>query len=204
MPHLHQGSVDGHEAAQLASCHGRRELELNRSRISPSGLMLVSHDHDTRPPIASTGLRAQLQRHAGHYLVGVTLLAMYQIAQYWFDIRLSSVINAALARDRDLAQSLALQLVLVALGALTFRAFSRYAMMGAGRKAEYQIRRTLNEQLLRLGPSYYRRVSSGQILSRLSHDLPQVRLLLGFGILQICNTAFATVSALAVVVPLSP
>jgi len=46
-------------------------------------------------------------------------------------------------------------------------------------------------------------MSTGEIMSRVTNDLVQVRLLLGFGILNIINTGFALVSALAVTIPIS-
>ena len=41
------------------------------------------------------------------------------------------------------------------------------------------------------GPSFYRRMSTGEIMSRVTNDLTQVRLLLGFGVLNVINTVFA-------------
>ena len=76
-------------------------------------------------------------------------------------------------------------------------------MFNAGRVAEYELRRALLHQLQRLGPSFYRRISTGDIMSRSTNDLTQVRLLLGFGALNSVNTLFALVSALAVTLHIS-
>src|SRR5690606_12723928 len=59
-------------------------------------------------------------------------------------------------------------------------------------------------RLQRLGPSFYRRVSTGDIMSRVTNDLSQVRGMLGFGVLNLFNTAFALVSALAIMLQYSP
>src|SRR5262249_30651072 len=50
---------------------------------------------------------------------------------------------------------------------------------------------------------FYRRMSTGDIMSRVTNDLLQVRLLLGFGVLNVINTAFALVSALSVTISVS-
>jgi ATP-binding cassette subfamily B protein len=150
-----------------------------------------------------TTLSGQFVRQAPRYGVGLLLLAAYQYLQYWFDTRLSTAIDAATRGDTAIAQRIGAALVGVAVGALGIRVFSRMAVFNAGRIAEYELRRALLHQLQRLGPSFYRRVSTGDIMSRSTNDLAQVRLLLGFGVLNSINTLFALVSALAVTLHIS-
>jgi ATP-binding cassette subfamily B multidrug efflux pump len=154
----------------------------------------------TRVP---TGLVAQLVRHGPRYGVGVLLLGAYQIAQYWFDTRLRVAINDALSPQHGRAVWLGIGLIVVMLGAAVVRVLSRVIVFNAGRDAEYELRAELEEHLLELGPSFYRRMSTGEIMSRVTNDLQQVRLLLGFGVLNVINTIFALVSALAVTIPIS-
>jgi len=155
-------------------------------------------DHGT--PI---GLGRQFLRHAPRYGVGLVLLALYQFAQYWFDTNLREAINTALRHERERATLLGLGLMAVACAGLVVRVLSRMAIFNAGRIAEYDLRRALSERLLLLGPSFFRRMSTGEIMSRVTNDLTQVRLLLGFGVLNVINTVFALVSALAVAIPIS-
>jgi ATP-binding cassette subfamily B protein len=159
---------------------------------------------DSGPGRANTGLGAQFKLQAPRYAAGLLLLAAYQFAQYWFDTRLRLAINAALAHERDRATWLGVMLVVVASLGLVARVLSRMAIFNAGRVAEYELRRSLTERLLLLGPSFFRRMSTGEIMSRVTNDLGQVRLLLGFGILNVINTVFALSSALFVLVPISP
>jgi ATP-binding cassette subfamily B multidrug efflux pump len=153
---------------------------------------------------AETGLLAQFRRNAPRYVAGLVLLGSYQFAQYWFDTKLRSAINAALAHHREEATRIGIWLVVVACLGLIARVLSRMAIFNAGRIAEYELRRSLADRLLLLGPSFYRRMSTGEIMSRVSNDLGQVRLLLGFGVLNVINTIFALASALCVLVPISP
>jgi ATP-binding cassette subfamily B protein len=152
---------------------------------------------------AQTSLSAQFVRHAPRYLVGVFLLGSYQAAQYFFDTRLRLAINDALGTEHDRAIGLGMGLIGVMLAAFVVRVLSRTVVFNAGRIVEYDLRRALEAHLMRLGPSFYRRMSTGEIMSRVTNDLVQVRLLLGFGVLNLINTAFALVSALAVTIPIS-
>jgi ATP-binding cassette, subfamily B, multidrug efflux pump len=145
----------------------------------------------------------QFYRHAPRYSVGLVLLAAYQLFQWWFDTRMRSAINFATQGQSERAIALGELLVVAALAAFVVRVLSRVTIFNAGRIAEYELRKEILERLLKLGPSFYRRMSTGEIMSRVTNDLVQVRLLLGFGILNIINTGFALISALAVTIPIS-
>jgi ATP-binding cassette subfamily B multidrug efflux pump len=145
----------------------------------------------------------QFYRHAPRYSGGLVLLAAYQLFQWWFDTRMRRAINFATQGHSAQAIALGELLVLAALAAFVVRVLSRVVVFNAGRIAEYELRQEILERLLKLGPSFYRRMSTGEIMSRVTNDLVQVRLLLGFGILNIINTGFALVSALAVTIPIS-
>lgn len=156
---------------------------------------------DSKPiPI---GIGQQFMSLAPRYAVGLVLLGLYQYAQYRFDTGLRDAINTALNHERERATVLGLMLVGIACAGLVVRVLSRMAIFNAGRIAEYRLRRALSERLLLLGPSFFRRMSTGEIMSRVTNDLTQVRLLLGFGVLNVINTVFALASALAVAIPIS-
>ncbi|MET0385292.1 MAG: ABC transporter ATP-binding protein, partial [Polyangiales bacterium] len=122
----------------------------------------------------------------------------------WFDTHLSRAVDAATHERVDVAAGLGAALIGVAIGSLFLRVTSRVTMFNAGRMAEYELRRALLDQLQRLGPAFYRRMPVGDIMSRATNDLGQVRMLLGFGLLNAINTVFALASALAVTLAISP
>ncbi|MEB2314015.1 MAG: ABC transporter ATP-binding protein [Sorangiineae bacterium] len=163
----------------------------------------MSHREDPPESDIPVGLWAQVRRHSPRYLAGLVLLGLYQYAQAWFDTRMRIAIDAATAGRTALAMELGALLVGVALAAFVVRVLSRLAMFNAGRIGEYELRKALLQHLQRLGPSFYRRVSVGEIMSRATNDLTQVRLLLGFGVLNTVNTLFALPSALYVTLGLS-
>ena len=150
-----------------------------------------------------TSLWSQFLRNWPRYGAGLVFLALYQYAQYAFDTGLRRAINAALSHEQERASVWGLILVGLACAGLAVRVLSRMTIFNAGRAAEYELRRSLHDRLLLLGPSFYQRMSTGEIMSRVTNDLTQVRLLLGFGVLNVINTVFALISALAVAVPIS-
>ena len=161
--------------------------------------------HSVLPPERlPTTLAGHFRRQAPRYTVGLVLLAMYQYAQYWFDTHLSKAINAAVAGEKQTAMWIGAMLIGVAVLSLGIRVVSRMAVFNAGRMAEYELRRALLYQLQRLGPSFYRRMPVGDIMSRSTNDLAQVRMLLGFAVLNAINTVFAFASSLAVTLRISP
>ena len=163
----------------------------------------MNNARSPEPPAVPVRLLGQFYRHAPRYGIGLLLLAAYQLFQWWFDTRMRLAINFATRGDKLHAIPIAEWLVAAALLAFVVRVLSRVVIFNAGRIAEYELRKEILERLLKLGPSFYRRMSTGEIMSRVTNDLVQVRLLLGFGILNIINTGFALVSALAVTIPIS-
>ncbi|MCC6648807.1 MAG: ABC transporter ATP-binding protein [Polyangiaceae bacterium] len=150
-----------------------------------------------------TTLRGQLRQHAGSYALGAALLLAQQSLMFWRDWLFKTGIDAAGAARGDAAVhagAVAMAVIVVAAGV---RVASRVVMFNAGRRVEYELRGELLASLHRLGPSFFRKIPTGDILSRATNDLTQVRLLLGFGVLNVINTAFALVSALSLMVGVS-
>ncbi len=158
----------------------------------------------TSVPGYAVRLSEQFRRHLPRYLAGVVLLAIYQGAQFWFDMQLKIAINAAVAGQQALALRVGAALGAVALGALFVRVFSRVVVFNAGRIGEYELRSALLTKLQTLGPAFYQRMSPGEIMSRATNDLTQVRLLLGFFILNAINTVFGLASAFFVMLSIHP
>jgi ATP-binding cassette subfamily B multidrug efflux pump len=84
------------------------------------------------------------------------------------------------------------------------RIFSRTTLLNAARRIEYLIREELYARLLSLDLPYFSRERTGDILSRFSNDLTNVRMLAGFGALNIINTVIVYAAALALMARISP
>ena len=83
------------------------------------------------------------------------------------------------------------------------RTFSRVLIFNAGRNVEYQLRQDLFWHLCRMDPGFFRRNSTGDVMSRMTNDLSAVRMLFGPGILNVVNTAIVYVTGLWLLVHLS-
>jgi ATP-binding cassette subfamily B multidrug efflux pump len=165
---------------------------------------MKSPPHETRPTgRVPVGLGAQIRRHARPYALGALLLGVYQSLTYGFDRGLKYGIDSTFAGHHERGLIVGLSLVLAALVAMGVRVLSRILIFNGGREVEYELRRALLDKLHELGPAFYRRMPTGEIMSRATNDLVQVRLLMGFAALNLCNAAFALPSALLIALPIS-
>jgi ATP-binding cassette, subfamily B, multidrug efflux pump len=147
------------------------------------------------PPYPTT-LGGQFRRHAGAYAFGALLLGTQQSLMYARDRLFKTGVDAAASGDRGSAWETAAITMAVIAGAGVVRVLSRVVMFNGGRRAEYELRAALLARLHTLGAGFFRTIPTGDIMSRATNDLTQVRLLLGFGVLNVVNTAFALTSAL--------
>ncbi len=84
------------------------------------------------------------------------------------------------------------------------RSASRVVLFNIGRDVEYELRNELLARLHLLGGAFFRRMPTGDIMSRATNDLTQVRLLTGFGSLHVANSIFAFGGALGLMLAISP
>jgi ATP-binding cassette subfamily B multidrug efflux pump len=71
------------------------------------------------------------------------------------------------------------------------RLLSRMLVFGVGRQVEVDLRQRLFDHLLRQEPAWVQATSSGEVLSRATSDVENVRRLLGFAVLSLTNTVLA-------------
>jgi len=83
--------------------------------------------------------------------------------------------------------------VAAAVGAL-FRVWSRILLFNVGRDVERDLRRALFHHLSTLSPSFFRAHATGDLMSRMTNDLTNVRLMAGFALLNVLNAALIFVS----------
>ena len=71
------------------------------------------------------------------------------------------------------------------------RLFSRQIVFGIGRKVEVNLRQKLFDHLLIQDPDWIQMKGSGDIISRATSDVENIRRLLGFTVLSLCNIILA-------------
>ena len=93
-------------------------------------------------------------------------------------------------------REIAFLLVVLAVAGAFFRTLSRVYIFYAARDVELDLRCGYYKHLTALEPGFYQDNASGDLMSRATNDLGQVRLLLGPGLLNITNTFIAYAVAL--------
>ena len=145
---------------------------------------------------------------AGHWkrmVWGCALLFLTNAAALTIPQLTRMAIDGLQAPDSSLfLKEIALVMVLVALAGACFRTLSRVHLFYAARDVELDLRCQFYDFLTTLEPSFYQRSSTGDLMSRATNDLTQVRLLLGPGVLNIVNTTIAYTSAIPLMWMISP
>lgn len=147
-------------------------------------------------------LAGQFRRNLGLYLVGWAMLAVQQTLMAQRDYLVKAAVDGV-GQASSATATAAMWILVVSIGAMGARLVSRITVFTAGRNVEYELRRALLAHLHKLGPSFFATHPTGEIMSRATNDLLQVRLLLGFGLLNVVSSAFALVSALWVMIDIS-
>jgi ATP-binding cassette subfamily B protein len=151
---------------------------------------------------APIGLGAQFKRNLPLYAVGAVMLLAQQFLMAQRDFLVRDAVDS-IAEASDAAAMGAVWILVVSVLAMVARVVSRATIFTGGRNVEYELRDQLLKHLHKLGPSFFGKVATGDIMSRATNDLQQVRLLLGFGILNVVSSAFALISALYVMISIS-
>jgi ATP-binding cassette subfamily B protein len=149
------------------------------------------------------GLGAQFRRNLWLYAAGAGLLAGQQLLMAKRDFLVKAAVDAADAKQGSAGKTAAILMLVVSVSAAVMRVLSRITVFTGGRNVEYELRAVLLSRLHKLGPAFFRKMPTGEIMSRATNDLGQVRLLLGFGVLNVAGSLFALSSALYVMLHLS-
>jgi ATP-binding cassette subfamily B multidrug efflux pump len=148
-------------------------------------------------------LSAQFRKNLLLYASGGCLLMGQQFLMARRDLTVKSAVDALSTHDRDSAIRAAVFMLVISVSAAVMRVLSRITVFTGGRNVEYELRAVLLNRLHKLGPAFFRKMPTGDIMSRATNDLTQVRLLLGFGMLNVVSSIFALSSALYVMVHIS-
>ena len=84
------------------------------------------------------------------------------------------------------------------------RLTSRQLVFGIGRQVEVDLRQRLFEHMLRQEPNWVQTTGSGEVISRATSDVENIRRLLGFAILSLTNTLLAYAMTLPAMLAIDP
>ena len=84
------------------------------------------------------------------------------------------------------------------------RLLSRLLVFGVGRQVEADLKQQIFEHMLRQEPGWVQSTGSGEVISRATSDVENVRRLLGFAVLSLTNTALAYALTLPAMLAIDP
>lgn len=145
-----------------------------------------------------------LDAYRGALLVGLFWLATTNVLSLLIPWMLKLAIDAVAAGRLADLPLLAGVLVAVALVRGATRILSRRRYLHAARWIEVDLRRDLLARLLAVDARFLDRHRTGDLLSRFTNDLANVRMLAGFGVMTLINTALLYGFTLVMLLRLSP
>lgn len=145
-----------------------------------------------------------MRPYYGRLAWGVVLLLGTNALDKSIPWLLQGAVDALERSDVDLVKSYALGVVALAAVLWIVRTASRIQVFNVGRDVEYDLRNEMIQQVHRLGPRFFHRVPTGEVMSRATNDLAQVRLLVGFGGMNVINSIFAFTAGIGLMVVISP
>lgn len=167
------------------------------SHVEPS---LEANQRPSRAPSLIKAVRV----HAGRLALGMVLLLATQAAEKAIPWMLGIALDALRGDRLDAVRNAALVVTTLAAVAWAVRTGSRILIFNVGRDVEFDLRNAVLERLHALGPSFFRTMSIGEIMSRATNDLAQVRLLVGFAGLHVVNSVLAFVATISLMFATSP
>jgi len=139
-----------------------------------------------------------LSRHRGRFAFGffaIVLSNAFQMMGPWVMGRAVDGLYASITQ-RQLLQYAGILVALTLLEGVC-RFGSRWWFIGASRDMEYALRTDVFTHLESLPMSFYQRNKTGELMSRVTNDLSNVRMLLGPGIMYSLNTVVTAAVAIA-------
>ena len=133
-----------------------------------------------------------LRPYKKEFLYGALALLVVNVLSVVIPLEVKNIIDQlqnGFSSDFVISKSLWLILLATCMGLI--RLFSRQIVFGIGRKVEVNLRQKLFDHLLFQDPEWIQKKGSGDIISRATSDVENIRRLLGFTVLSLCNIVLA-------------
>jgi ATP-binding cassette subfamily B protein len=185
--------------AQAAKQHGAaRRRGPGGPGGGPGGMMRGEKAKDLK------GTLVKLLRYLGRFKIAVVIVMLFAIASTVFSIVGPKILGTATTELFEgimaqiagtgsgpnfdaIAQTL-LFLIGLYLVSAAFQFIQGFLMSGVANKVCYQLRRDIDEKIMRLPFSYYDKVSTGDIMSRITNDVDTIQQCLNQSITQIITS----------------
>ena len=146
-----------------------------------------------------------LRPHRGQVALGAVALLGVNLLGVAIPLQVRGVING-LNRGFSLEAVLqqALLIVAMATAMAVVRLWSRMLVFGVGRQVEADLKQRIFDHVLRQEPGWVQGTGSGEVISRATSDVENVRRLLGFAVLSLTNTVMAYALTLPAMLAIDP
>ena len=137
-------------------------------------------------------IRTYLRPHWRIVSFGILSLLLVNIVSAYLPLLISNSIDQ-LKTGFSFAELSRQAIILLVLASLMWgmRMLSRIMIFGAGRQVEFDLKQKIFQHLLTLEPGYFAKNTSGDLISRATSDVDNVRRLVGFVVLSFVNIIFA-------------
>ena len=133
-----------------------------------------------------------LKPYKKEFFFGAIALLVVNILSVLIPLEVKNIIDQlkdGFSPNFVISKSLWLMFLATSMGLI--RLFSRQIVFGIGRKVEVNLRQKLFDHLLIQDPDWVQKKGSGDIISRATSDIENIRRLLGFTVLSLCNIVLA-------------
>ena len=146
-----------------------------------------------------------LRPHRRTVLLGALALVVVNILSVTIPMEVRRVIDElqdGFSYDRVLRQAGWIVVLATTMGGV--RLLSRQLVFGIGRQVEVELRQRLFDNMLRQEPAWVQSTGSGEVISRSTSDVENVRRLLGFALLSLTNTVLVYSFTLPAMLTIDP
>jgi len=123
----------------------------------------------------------------------IILTTVFTMASPWILRQAINVLQEGVTIQKLIFYALAIVGATIIQG--VFRFLMRQTMIVTSRNIEYELRNDLFDHLLKLDRQYYNKMSTGDIMARMTNDLEAVRAMVGPGIMYFTSTLFTFTAA---------
>ena len=131
-----------------------------------------------------------IKRHRISYSIGMIAIFLTNWMAVQIPIYLQQsidLLNEDLKENQSLLAEYIYIMLAFALSMIVVRTLSRVLFFNPGRKIEYAIKNDMFSKLMHLQKDYYDKNPTGAVISKMNNDITGVRLMCGFGLMQIFN-----------------
>ena len=143
--------------------------------------------------------------HRTRFWLGILVIPGVAFCDLQLTLRIGDALNRIRSGDDpEFLRGVFFSLLVIAAAQGLFRFFHRWWIVGVSRRVEVELKQDLFDKLCALPASFHARSRSGDVVSRLTSDVENVRMLLGPGSMYVLHAAVLVPASLVTLFGISP